>query len=348
MVDHAREDLIGYLLGALEESERESVENRLEKNPKLMKDLVLVRQSLDPLWVAQPDYDPPPHLAERTYKLIASHPAPWAETTAKPAGKPRAATSPSVDLTPEAASGGWGHLASLADVAVAAGIVVVLFLLAFPAIHNSRFHARRFTCVDHLRQISLALTQYSETHDGYFPPVYERGKYAGAGIYAPILVSYEFVDGSHWFVCPGSPLADDPEFRVPTLDELLAASFEELARMRAKMGGSYGYNLGFLEEGRYHTPRNLRRPRYPIISDVPSNTLPGRQSVNHGGRGQNVAQEAGTVTFCKTSTSLDRADDMFVNEQGLVAAGNHRDDAVIAPSDALPRLPIPARRGTDL
>jgi hypothetical protein len=113
------------------------------------------------------------------------------------------------------------------------------------------------------------------------------------------------------------------------------------------MGGSYGYNLGFQEHGRYHTPRNLRRPRYPIISDVPS-TLPGHQSVNHGGRGQNVAQEAGTVTFCKTSTSLDRADDMFVNERGLVAAGNHRDDAVIAPSAALPHLPITARRGTDL
>ena len=144
MVDHAREDLLGYLLGALEESEQESVEDRLEKNPELMKDLALARKRLDPLWGGQPDYDPPPDLAERACKLVASRPAPWATRNREAAKKPAATTSPPVEPIAEAASGGWGHFASLVDLTVAAGIIGALFLLAFPAIHNSRFILRIF------------------------------------------------------------------------------------------------------------------------------------------------------------------------------------------------------------
>ena len=348
MVEHAREQLLGYLLGALEEPERESVENRLEKNPKLLKDLALVQESLAPLWLAQADCDPPPDLARRTCELIASHPAPWANPVPETADKPAPTTSPLIEPAGEAAGGGSGHFARLVDVTVAAGIVAALFLLAFPAIHNSRFYARRFTCVDHLRQIGLAVDQYSETHDGYYPPVYQEGRYAGAGIYAPILLSYELVDGSHWFVCPGSPVADEPDFRVPSLDELLGASFEEVGRLRARMGGSYAYNLGFQENGHYQTPRNLDRPLYGVLADVPSETEHGRQSLNHGGRGQNVLHDDGSVGFYETSRPHDRADDFFVNDRGMVAPGNHCNDAVLAPSDALPLLTVPVRLGTSL
>jgi hypothetical protein len=336
MVDHAREDLLGYLLGALEESERESVEDRLEKSPELQKELARVQESLGPLWLLEGEDEPPPELAERTCELIASHPAPGASSDPAAAGKPVPTPSPRVQPMAEEAVGGGGHFARWVDVAVAAGIVAALFLLAFPAIHNSRFLARRFTCADHLRQIGLAMRQYSETHDGYYPPVYDEGRYAGAGIYAPILASYQLVDGSHWFVCPGSPLADDPDFRVPSLDELLGASFEELARLRAKMGGSYAFNLGFQENGHYQTPRNLDRPLYGVLADVPSETEHGRQSLNHGGRGQNVLHDDGSVGFYQSSRPHDRADDFFSNDLGQVAPGNHRNDAVLAPSDVLP------------
>ena len=328
--------MLGYLLGALEESERESVESRLEKNPKLQKDLARVQESLDPLWLLESDYQPPPGLARRTCDLIASHPAPWANTDPEAINKPAPIASPRVEMPAEAGVGGGGHFARWIDAAVAGGIVAALFLLALPAIHNSRFHARRFTCADHLRQIGLAVRQYSETHNGYYPPVYDEGRYAGAGIYAPILASHQLVDGSYLFVCPGSPVAEDPNFRVPSLDELLGAPLEELARLRANMGGSFAYNFGFYENGRYHTPRNSGRPLYALLADVPSDTEPGHQSLNHGGQGQNVLHEDGSVGFYPTSQPHDWADDVFLNDLGQVAPGNHRNDAVLAPSDALP------------
>jgi len=339
MADRAREQLLGYLLGALEETERESVENQLEQNPKLFRDLALTRESLKPLWMMQPDFDPPPGLAARTCELIAASTKTWINSTPDPAKKPARKVPPRTEAIPAAGSTEGGSYSSWLDLAVAVGIVAAMSLLALPAIQNSRFNSRLAACKDHLRQLGLALTQYSETHDDYFPPVYDRGHRAGAGSYASVLVTDEFVDGSHWFVCPASPLAEDRDFRVPLLSELESASPEQLARWRASMGGSFGYNLGFLENGRYYGPRNLRRPYFALMADAPSSVLPGYQSINHGGRGQNVLLEDGHVLFYATPRPHVRADDVFVNELGMVDAGKHRNDSVIGSSASVPSLP---------
>jgi len=300
MVDRTQAQLLGYLLGALEESEQDSVENELDQNPKLMRDLALVRESLQPLWLAQPDCDPPPGLAERTCRLIASQPAPWADSSPAPAEKPAEPAAPRLEPLPAAQLGGGRSHASWLDVSVAVAIVAATSLLVFPAVQNSRFNSRLFTCRDHLRQIGLALTQYSESQKGYFPPVYDRGRFAGAGVYAPVLLGNGFIDGPHWFVCPDSPLAENRRFRIPSLDELRTASGEDLLSFRHSMGGSFGYNLGFLEDGRYYSPRNLRRPFYAVAADAPSHFLPNHQTIHHGGRGQNVLLESGAVAFYAT------------------------------------------------
>ncbi|HUT95902.1 MAG TPA: hypothetical protein VMY37_40995 [Thermoguttaceae bacterium] len=338
MVDRTQAQLLGYLLGALEESEQDSVENELDQNPKLMQDLTLVRESLQPLWLAQPDYDPPPGLARRTCRFVASRPAPWTNPPPVAAEEPAESAAPELEPVPAAQWGGGGSHASWLDVSMAVGIVAAMSLLVFPAVQNSRFNSRLFTCRDHLRQIGLALTQYSESQNGYFPPVYHRGRFEGAGMYAPVLLSNGFVDGPQWFVCPDSPLAENRRFRIPPLDELLSASREDLLRIRHSMGGSFGYNLGFFEDGRYYSPRNLRRPFYGVAADAPSHVLPNHQTVNHGGRGQNVLLESGGVSFYTTPQPHDRADHVFVNELGMVDAGQHRNDSVIGPSDAVPRV----------
>jgi hypothetical protein len=234
--------------------------------------------------------------------------------------------------------GGDGGGSSWLDVSMAVGIVVAMSLLVFPAVQTSRFNSRLFTCRDRLRQIGLALTQYSESQNGYFPPVYDRGRFAGAGRYAPVLLHNGFIDGPEWFVCPDSPLAQDRQFRIPSLEELAAASRQDQVRLRHSMGGSFGYNLGFVENGRYYGPRNLHREGFALVADAPSRLLPNHQTLNHGGRGQNVLHESGAVSFYPTPQPRDFADNVFLNELGLVDAGQHRDDSVIAPSDGVPRI----------
>lgn len=338
MVDRTREQLLGYLLGALEESERKSVETRLEKDPELVRELARLRERLHLLWVAQSDFLPPPGLAARTCRLVASQARPSS------AGGPGAESRHPRPAVPEAEpvnlgppTGGWGNYSGWLDVTVAVGLLLTVFLLVFPAIQDSRFNARLTTCQEHLRRLGLALTQYSEQHVGYFPPVYDQGKLAGAGIYAPILWSYGLVEDPRLFVCPGSPLADRGEFRVPLLEELLAAQpGVELAQLRGKMGGSFGYSLGFFEDGRFYSTRNLRRPYFALMADAPSLFPAGYQSLNHDGRGQNVLFEDLRIVFYRTSRPHARADDVFVNEMNLVAAGRNPRDSVIGSSAAVP------------
>lgn len=342
MVDRAREQLLGYLLGALEESERESVERQLNQDPEWRRELALLRQRLQPLWVTQPDFTPPAGLATRTCQLVASSPKPSAcpaPDTAKT--QTGGAVSEAEPVNPAAQTGGWGGSWGWLDLTVAAGLVVAVSLLTFPAIQNSRFNARRLSCEDHLRQLGLALTQYSQQHEDFFPPVYDRGNLSGAGIYAPVLVSYELVEEPRCFLCPGSPLAEDPRFCVPSLDELLAAEpGEELVCLRRSMGGSFGYSLGFLDRGGIYSTKNMRRPYFALMADAPSTSLPGYQSINHDGRGQNVLFEHGGVRFYCTSRPHARADDVFVNEIGLVAVGRNRNDSVVGPSMSVPNLSL--------
>jgi len=311
----------------------------LDQNPKLLADLALVRESLQPLWVAQPDFIPPPGLAGRTCEFVASHPEAWPHCRHDSASQPACvAALPAAPMIVPEPAGSRGNYTNWLDVAVAVGIVAAASLLIFPAIQNSRSNSRLVECRDHLRQLGLALTQYSETYEDYFPPVYDEGSLAGAGFVAPLLVSNGYVGGSQWFVCPASPLAENGEFHVPSPDELLSASQRELASMRSTMGGSYGYNLGFVEHGRYHGTRNLRRPYFALMSDAPSASRSGYQTVNHDGRGQNVLFECGRVSFMPTSRPHARADDVFVNQSGMVDAGRHRNDSVIGPSASVPHL----------
>ena len=349
MADCVQEQLLGYLLGALEDSERESIEEQLRDNPKLLRELASARENLLPLWVTQPDFVPPSGLVMRTCRYVASHSEPRAKPApARPApavsadvatGKRAATPALQADPTSIAAASGnpvgyWSWL----DLAVVVGIVMAVSLLIFPAIQSSRFNARLAACQDNLRELGLALTQYSEKHEDYFPQVRDRGRLAGAGIYAPVLLYDGFLNDPRRVVCPGSPLAEDGQFHVPSLDELLAAVGEERDRLHGSMGGSYGYVLGYVEDGRYRSTRNMRRPYFALMADVPSTDLPCYQSVNHSGRGQNVLFEDGRVTFLSMPKPHERADDLFVNESGMVAAGNHQDDSVIASSASVPLI----------
>jgi anti-sigma-K factor RskA len=80
MVDRTREQLLGYLFGALEESERESVASQLAQDPNLRRELARLHQRLEPLGGTQPDFMPPAGLAKRTCRLVESYPPPCAES----------------------------------------------------------------------------------------------------------------------------------------------------------------------------------------------------------------------------------------------------------------------------
>lgn len=335
MADRLEQELLGYLLEALEDSERESVEEQLRRDSKLRRQLGRMRRLIQPLQQTRRQYTPPADLVARTCQFVASHSELRAETASeapikRPAALQTGATSAAV------APPSWVSRFSWQDLAAAAVIVAAATLLILPAIENSRFNARRAACEDNLRHLGLALAEYSHKHQDYFPSVTCQGKLAAAGIYVPVLVHGGYLDDTRWAVCPSSPLAEDRRFRVPCLNELRAASGEELQRLRSLMGGSYGFPLGFTENGRYHCTKNLQRPFFALVTDAPSDRLAGHQSINHGGYGQNVLFEDLHTQFLRIPMLRGWADNFFVNDMGFVAPGNHRNDCVIGAGATVP------------
>jgi hypothetical protein len=333
MSDRVREQLLGYLLGALDDSERVEIESRLRDDPEFRKELVLLRRQLESLGAAECDCAPPPGLAERTCARVFSHPSP----------APRRRPS----MTPQAASAGWTGRVGWFDATVAAAVFLAAGMVVLPAIQGSRFRARLVECRDNLRQLGVSLTAYSRNHHDSFPQVPADGKQAAAGIYAPVLVDGRYLTEPRRVICPDSAMAEVRDFHVPSVAELQAADEEKAAQLRQQMGGSYGYCLGYVERGSVRPTRDSQRQQFALMADAPSQR-PGHQTDNHGGLGQNVLFEDGHVSFLTCSQPSDQLDDIFANDNYQVAPGLHRNDSVIAASGTPPvvltsRDLVPAR-----
>jgi hypothetical protein len=221
-----------------------------------------------------------------------------------------------------------------------AAVVLAAATLFFPALSLSKFQAQIATCQNQLRKIGFGLHGYSDLQpDRSFPGPDVEGNRAATGIVAPMLVSHRLAD-SRMFICPASSvLRDVADFRVPSLEELDQATGQRLKLLCQSMGGDYGYNMGYVSEGKLQRPCNARRANYALVGDAPSNSRPKRVSGNHHGRGQNILYEDGRFQFIKQLPNPQILDDPYHNRDGWVSAGLYRDDAVLGAS-ADPPLPV--------
>ena len=312
-----RENLIGYLLNALEPSEQALVEAHLSRDPQLKQELELLARSLEPLAADREEHEAPVGLASRTCQFVAV--------------QTKVTLPPPVTSVPAR----W----SMADLAVAAGVFLAATLLFWPAMNQSRFAARVRNCQNNLRQIGFALSNYSQQYPGQFPAVPMNHKVNRAGIYAVILRDQRFVNEPRIFICPASELAAEQEnFNVPTLEELEHAEAKRLAALRQKMGGSYSYSLGYFENGKYHPPKDRRRATHALMADAPNHNAADRFSSNHDGCGMNVLFEdmhVDYITSCRTRSCQDH---IFENRDGMAQAGVDPDDVVLGSSDTAPVL----------
>lgn len=326
-VSRKREQLLGYLLGALDEAERVEIERELAQSPGLREELQQLRQMLEPLEEAREPFEPPPGLAERTCAAVAAQ---GGELT-----KPRQSARAAVD-----AVASW-HSASLLDFVVAAGICLALSLLFFPALLSSRETSRRLSCQNNLRQLGLALASYSESHHT-IPAIPSEGNAAFAGYYAVQLREAGLLDDGSILLCPGAPRPLGIEqLRIPTAVEVMTAEAPRLRTVQRETGGSYGYSIGYLDGGRYRTPCLRGQAHILVMTDAPDSTHPDSVSNSHGGRGMNVLFGDLRVVFLEGCTIPAAGgggqDHAFLNHDGEVAVGLNSADSVIGRSETPPR-----------
>jgi hypothetical protein len=230
---------------------------------------------------------------------------------------------------------------SWSDVVVAAGVFLASALLFFPAIAKSRFDSRVAMCQYNLQQIGWAVQNYTEQDPRKrFPYVPADGNESFAGYFSVSMRDCGLLPNPNLLLCPDSDVANrNVLVYVPTRAEIKQATGVVLRKLQQSAGGSFGFNVGLVDEaGRHTSPRDERRATFAVMADAPSLLRPNGQSESHGGKGQNLWFEDGHVAFVKGCPSGICLDHPFRNKLGVMEAGVDANDAVVAPSSSPPYL----------
>jgi hypothetical protein len=312
------ENLLGYLLNSLDPETQQRVEAHLRAHPESRHRLEALRRFLEPLEVDRDGEEPPAGLALRTLAFIARDRCQAASSTDRRPGLP-----PAPKVRGEYAPSAWSWHRR-ADVLVAAGIVVAFVGLVFSGLGRAWSGYQLYACQNNLRQFHAALTGYSDAHHGDFPQVQAHNL---AGVFVPVLSDSGLLGATLNVDCPAVGQQRPP---IRDVSELGA--------------GCYAYSLGYSEGGLGPAAhRGLSRDDgdlLPIMSDLPvflgGDRVADGNSLNHGGRGQNVLHIGGHVDFyTRRDVGVD-GDDIFVNREGRAAAGAHRLDSVLGAWRATP------------
>jgi prepilin-type processing-associated H-X9-DG protein len=325
------DNLVGYLLNALDDGSRRDVEDYLQTHPEGRKQLGLLRQALEPLEADAEEINPPPGLAVRTLATVAEYCC---------RDLPRAPV-PSHRWS-EATPARWWRRA---DVLVAASLFLCASLLIPPLAGYLHRQYQLASCQNNLRQFGLALINYSQAHRGAFPHVADANNKVPpdrqvAGLFVPMLVGAGFLKPDEMNVrCPANGEPVGCPYRLEELADPKKVSDDKFSRLATQLSGCYAYTLGY-REGRDLRGCCQRAYPVPIMSDRPLyreealRHQPEANSPNHGGRGQNVLFTDGHVAFL--TSRLIGPDDIFLNKHRHVAAGVDPDDTVLGVSEARP------------
>ena len=353
----SQEDLLGYVLGAMDAQEERDLQEQIDANPEIEEQLLELRNSMKPLEslsFGEPGHRP--GLARRTCELVANMnhgkqnffggSDTNANTNADAFGEMLGASDAGAirhifDDEPASADRkvqpafsrfrdrlvhprSWSRVDVLAGVAILAIFASILL----PAISQSRFQGRVTACQHNLKQVGTAMLVYSDLHAGRFINVAGANLSVGnTSLFGPVLKGRGFIEDDSVFSCAGRTDSEPP--RIPTLQQIRVAKGSQLESLKRRMGGHFGYSLGFFEGNNYFAPRNDGSAHTVIIADAPSSNLPGRASRNHAGKGQNCFFADGHCEFIPTHAIGDDA--IYENDLGIVGPGVNVQDNVIAP-----------------
>ncbi len=360
-----QEELLGYVLGALDATEERNIQQKIESAPSLQKEVHKLQASLMPLdhldnpsgsrpglarrtceWVAAATKDPdtieahyvPDHLSglalstqvAQTNADLAPTQTPVAEIAAEEQTDENA--DGKVVLSPTRFQLLHPHTWSFSDALAGIAIVAVMGGMLFPALSYQRFNSRKMACQDNLRCVGQALLQYSDLNGGRFVAIPSAGRLSASGYFAPALKDAGFVEDDSIFNCAG--LAVEAPVQIPSMARLKSAHGSDLEYLKRNMSGHFGYSMGYGDGQKYQPLTNCGLTNTVLVADMPSVNQPGRRSINHGSWGQNCLFSDGRVEFISGDSIGEDA--IFVNDYGIVAPGTSPQDSVIAPSHLSP------------
>lgn len=320
------DNLVGYLLNALDPDAHREVETYLHDNPEAQRHLDLLRQALEPLAADKDDIEPPP--AGLTLRTLAA----VAEYRCRPL--PQAPSPPPRILSVAPQRRRWRFRP---DVLVAAGLLIAVGGVGLAWLDDARYKGRKHECARNLHDFHNALVKYSEDNGGNFPNVAgQQPPRNVAGIFVPLIDKGEPNSARVFNVrCPAG---NKPPPLRRTWEEIQSLPDDEfINHVAPELAGCYAYSLGYRDnEGNYCGLRQGDNDRLPIMADRPPRAGLGN-SANHRGRGQNVLRLGGSVEFREEPTAGLDGDHIYINRNGKVAAGLDAEDTVLGASPDRPQ-----------
>jgi prepilin-type processing-associated H-X9-DG protein len=290
------EDLIGYIVGALDADHAVAVESHLREHPGAARRVERLRLLLAPLEAERLPGPAPAGLAERTVNRLAAHLA-AREPLATPAR--RTLTRAPREEPETRAVGGRFRL----DVVIACGIVLVVGGLVFSTIGKVRARNEMLACQNTLRVTHAGLAGYADTQNGRYPQIAPG---ATAESFAAALKPHVPVNFRP--ACPACPAPSNYTYHLG---------------YRAPAGELVGMCRPAVTAPE---PSDL----VPISADYPlAGTSPAEGPLCPHTGGLNVLFAGGYV---RTSTSVligPNGDHIFQNLFGAVGAGVNREDVVL-------------------
>lgn len=331
------ETIIGYLLSSLPEDEMEFIEDRLLLESLTGKDSLAVRIAdlrdlLHPIELAHSEnFEPASDLTDRTMAVVQS------------VASDQSAVTPAVRRSSNVLSiesGEGSSKIAWMDGLVTVGVCLIVICLVLPGVWNAREQARRISCANKLRNLSLSMHNFANLRgDGEFPKVDPNGELSFAGVYAIRLKDAQLIETAQEVWCPANSFTRTVE-QLPSLEVYSQSTQAEKHVWKRTVGGTYAYNLGYVNGGAYYTPSVREVQQKPLIGDFVYLQEAGstRLRGTHSGDIANIVFTDGQVVAIKLA-DLDfspRIDHPYFNNAQLRAAGLSDNDACLAPSFVAP------------
>lgn len=356
------ETLLGYLIGGLTDQESALVEAELGRSEALQQRLSDLRAMLEPLAAIEESYEPRADLVDDTMATIESLHSTSSIPTDGSNGHAGASGSSSA-FSPSTPASRFGRIANDWSeapvgtrvawldslVTVAAGVIFLSFLL--PSVWLWRESARRINCQENIRHVGFALFNFGRiTASRSIPAIDRVGPLGFAGVYSIRLKDFGLLESARRLHCPSIGMLDLPP-SIPTSVDFATASPEQQRFWRYLVGGNYAYNLGYLVDDQYVTPKVDQNVRFAVIGD----TWPTDYGVIdradaamtlHGVRGVNVMYNDGSIQWLRVPDENGHSslDNPYLNVHFEQSAGIGLSDSCLGPSHCLPTFGIRAKR----
>lgn len=311
-----QEDLLGYVLGALDADQQHAVQKLIDEDPQLEEQMLDIKSSLIPLEMLDEASGTRPGLARRTCEMVSSLRNDLVEEEAQ-------------YREPLLSGSSW----PARDFLVAAASIAILASILIPVLDQSKYQSQIIGCRNNLVSIGRSLASYDDAH-GHLPMITPGSATAFMGYTVPILLDEKFMENDNLLFCP--MVRRSERIRIPSCEEIKQCSVgPDYNRIRNSASGDYAFSFGYVDaKHKYQAPNIHQNPHRTLIADKPSVTLIGGPSDNHRGNGQNVLFQDLSSRFVKGNSIA--GDWIYTNDYNMVGPGAGAHDSVIGPSHLSP------------